>query len=77
MVFIATVGDTTSGTGVLGYSQARAGVEAFASLLEAQVVIEDWRIEYNTTRPHSSWAGWRRPPTPKAADEADRPPGLS
>jgi hypothetical protein len=40
------------------------GVEAFATLLEAQVVIEDWR-------------NWRLPPTPKAAEEADRPPGLS
>jgi len=36
------------------------GVEAFATLLEAQVVIEDWRIEYNTTRPHSS-LGWLAP----------------
>ena len=30
------------------------GVEMFDSLLEARVVIEDWRIEYNTIRPHSS-----------------------
>ncbi len=29
-------------------------VEQFDSLLEAQVLIEDWRIEYNTKRPHSS-----------------------
>jgi putative transposase len=36
------------------------GVEAFGSLLEAQVVVEDWRIEYNTTRPHSS-LGWLAP----------------
>jgi putative transposase len=28
--------------------------ELFDSLLEAQVVIEDWRIDYNTRRPHSS-----------------------
>jgi transposase InsO family protein len=35
-------------------------VEAFDSLLEAKVVIEDWRIEYNTVRPHSS-LGWRPP----------------
>jgi len=54
------------------------GVEAFATLLEAQVVVEDWRIEYNTTRPHSSlgWAGTGRLRR-KAAEEADRPPGLS
>ncbi len=29
-------------------------VEAFTSLLEAQVLVEDWRIEYNTARPHSA-----------------------
>ena len=29
-------------------------VEVFDSLLEAKVVIEDWRITYNTIRPHSS-----------------------
>jgi putative transposase len=29
-------------------------VEAFSSLLEAQVLVENWRIEYNTVRPHSA-----------------------
>jgi hypothetical protein len=29
-------------------------IEAFSSLLEAQVLVEDWRIEYNTLRPHSA-----------------------
>jgi putative transposase len=29
-------------------------VEAFSTLLEAQVLVEDWRIEYNTVRPHSA-----------------------
>lgn len=29
-------------------------VEQFDSLLEAQIVIEDWRIDYNTNRPHSA-----------------------
>jgi putative transposase len=29
-------------------------VEAFNTLLEAQVLVEDWRIEYNTIRPHSA-----------------------
>jgi len=29
-------------------------IEEFATLLEAQVVVEGWRIEYNTYRPHSS-----------------------
>ena len=28
--------------------------EWFQSLLEAQVVVEDWRLHYNTRRPHSS-----------------------
>ena len=35
-------------------------VEQFDSLIEAQVLIDDWRIEYNTKRPHSS-LGWLAP----------------
>jgi transposase InsO family protein len=35
-------------------------VEAFNTLLEAQVLVEDWRIEYNTVRPHSA-LGYRTP----------------
>jgi putative transposase len=31
--------------------------EEFGSLLEAQVIIEAWRVEYNTYRPHSSLGG--------------------
>ena len=31
--------------------------EEFTSLLEAQIVIEGWRIEYNTYRPHGSLDG--------------------
>jgi transposase InsO family protein len=38
--------------------------EIFYSLREAQSVIEQWRIEYNTRRPHSA-LGYR-PPAPKA-----------
>jgi transposase InsO family protein len=38
--------------------------EIFETLLEAQVLIERWRVEYNTFRPHSS-LGYK-PPTPKA-----------
>jgi len=34
--------------------------EWFSSLLDAQVVIEDWRVHYNTQRPHSS-LGYRTP----------------
>jgi putative transposase len=29
-------------------------VETFGSLVEAQVLVEDWRIQYNTVRPHSA-----------------------
>lgn len=42
-------------------------VEAFDSLPEAKIVIEDWRNTYNTRRPHSS-LGWKTP----AAYAADR-----
>jgi len=38
--------------------------EAFDTLLEAQVLIERWRIEYNTFRPHSS-KGYM-PPAPES-----------
>jgi putative transposase len=34
--------------------------EIFYSLKEAQVLIEQWRVEYNTQRPHSA-LGYRRP----------------
>ena len=39
-------------------------VELFDTLLEAKVLIERWRIEYNTILPHSS-LGYR-PPAPEA-----------
>lgn len=38
--------------------------ELFTTLLEAKVLIENWRQEYNTVRPHS--ALWYRPPAPEA-----------
>jgi transposase InsO family protein len=38
--------------------------EIFYSLREAQILVEQWRREYNTIRPHSS-LGYR-PPAPKA-----------
>jgi putative transposase len=38
--------------------------EIFYSLKEAQVIIEQWRVEYNTKRPHSA-LGYR-PPAPEA-----------
>jgi transposase InsO family protein len=38
--------------------------EIFTTLTEAQVLIENWRREYNTIRPHSS-LGYK-PPAPEA-----------
>ena len=38
--------------------------EIFYSLAEARVIIEAWRVDYNTVRPHSS-LGYR-PPAPEA-----------
>ena len=40
--------------------------EIFDTLLEAKVLIERWRVEYNQVRPHSS-LGYR-PPAPEAFD---------
>jgi putative transposase len=47
-------------------------VEAFNSLLEAQVLVEDWRIQYNTIRPHSA-LGYRTPTDYAKAWTADHP----
>jgi transposase InsO family protein len=38
--------------------------EIFYTLKEAKVLIEKWRLEYNTFRPHSSLN--YRPPAPEA-----------
>ena len=38
-------------------------IEEFASLLEAQVVVESWRTEYNTYRPSHPWVTSPRPST--------------
>ena len=35
--------------------------QQFDSLLEAPVLAEDWRIEYNTIRPHSALSGLTPP----------------
>ena len=32
-------------------------LENFATLAEAQVIVEAWRVEYNTQRPHSALGG--------------------
>jgi transposase InsO family protein len=37
--------------------------ELFYTLKEAQIIIERWRIHYNTVRPHSSLGG--QPPAPE------------
>jgi putative transposase len=52
--------------------------EIFYSLKEAEILVEQWRIEYNTVRPHSA-LGYR-PPAPKAIIETTfqfQPLGLS
>ena len=51
-------------------------VEQFDTLLEAQVLIEDWRIEYNTRRPHSS-LGWLAPAIYAGLWKADQLAGLT
>jgi putative transposase len=50
-------------------------VEAFNTLFEAQVLVEDWRIEYNTLRPHSA-LGYLTP-TDYARAWTTNPPALS
>jgi putative transposase len=44
--------------------QEKLNGEIFYTLREAQVLIEQWRLEYNTLRPHSSLN--YRPPAPEA-----------
>jgi putative transposase len=46
--------------------------EIFYTLKEAQIVIEQWRIHYNTRRPHSA-LGYR-PPAPEAIVPMDQRP---
>jgi len=38
----------------VAYATKLLAVEAFDTLLEARVLVEDWRIEYNTIRPQSA-----------------------
>ena len=49
--------------------------EIFYSLKEAQVVIENWRVMYNTLRPHSA-LGYR-PPAPAARNSLAPPNPIS
>jgi transposase InsO family protein len=44
--------------------------ELFYSLREAQILIEQWRIHYNTVRPHSA-LGYR-PPAPESIVPMDQ-----
>ena len=48
--------------------------ELFYSLKEAQILIEEWRIHYNTVRPHSS-LGYR-PPAPGSIVRMDQRPTM-
>jgi putative transposase len=50
-------------------------LEAFATLLEAKMLAEDYRIDYNTYRPHSS-LGYRTPAS-FAAEWAHQPTGIT
>ena len=47
--------------------------EIFYTLKEAQILIERWRQEYNTVRPHSA-LGYK-PPAPEAIQAIPRDPG--
>ena len=49
-------------------------VELFNNLMEAKIVIEYWRRQYNTIRPHSSLR--YRPPAPEAVRPADLAPAI-
>jgi len=53
----------------------RLNGEIFYSLREAQVVIEKWRVHYNTLRPHSSLGC--RPPAPAACSPLVPPNAIS
>ena len=48
--------------------------ELFYSLKEAQILIEKWRIHYNTVRPHSSLD--YRPPAPESIVRMDQRPTM-
>jgi putative transposase len=48
--------------------------ELFNTLREAQVLIEQWRVHYNTVRPHSA-LGYRPPAPEMVIPTMPRPPG--
>ena len=49
--------------------------EIFYTSREAQILIERWRQEYNTVRPHSALGS--RPPAPEAIHAIPRDPGYT
>ena len=49
-------------------------VELFNNLMEAKIIIERWRVHYNTIRPHSSLR--YRPPAPQTFLPADLVPAI-
>ena len=51
-------------------------IEEFGSLLEAEVVVEAWRIEYNTYRPHGALGGLT-PAEVRATWTTEHQPALS
>ena len=51
-------------------------IEEFGSLLEAQIIVEAWRIEYNTSRPHGALDGLT-PTEVRAAWITQHQPALS
>jgi putative transposase len=51
-------------------------IEEFGSLLEAQVIVEAWRIEYNTYRPHGALGGLT-PTEVRTARTTEHQPTLS
>jgi len=50
--------------------------EVFYSVKEAEVLIEQWRIEYNTIRPHSA-LGYRPPAPQTVIEQSVQPLGLT
>ena len=64
--------------------RAHPPIEQFASLLEAQVLVRDWRTEYNTYRPHLTLDGltpadsaeqWRQTNQPGSGAMSSAPAG--
>jgi transposase InsO family protein len=51
-------------------------IEDFATLLEAEVIFEAWRIQYNTYRPHGALRGFT-PAEMRAAWTTEYQPALS